>query len=243
MSGVRYAVLIPARHGSTRLPGKVLLDRSGKFLVQHVVERALEAPGNPRVVVLTDDDRVEAAVRSFGGEVLGTSPDHPSGTDRCAEAAGVVEADVFVNLQADEPLVDPGDLGLLAEAAAAKDTDLATLGHPFTDERALADPNAVKAIVGPDGFALDFRREVARRAVPAGAEVLHHLGIYAWRRDRLLAFAALPPSPRERAERLEQLRAVEDGWRIRVLVARRPAFGIDTPEDYEAFLREIGRGD
>ena len=240
MSPVRYAVLIPARLGSTRLPGKVLLDRSGKYLVQHVVERACEAPGDPRVVVLTDDDRVVAAVRSFGGEVLLTSPAHPSGTDRCAEAAGVLDAEVLVNLQADEPLIDPRDLGRLAEAAAAADTDLATLGHPFAGPRALADPNAVKAIVAPDGFALDFRREAPDPA-PAGAEVLHHLGIYAWRRERLLAFAALAPSPRERAERLEQLRAVEAGWRIRVLVSARPAFGIDTPEDYEAFLRELGR--
>ena len=240
MTDVRYAVLIPARLGSTRLPGKVLLDASGKFLVQHVVERALEAPGDPRVVVLTDDDRVVAAVSSFGGEVLMTRPDHPSGTDRCAEAAGVVDADVFVNLQADEPLIDPADLGRLAAAAAAADTDLATLGHPFATDAARADPHAVKAIVDADGFALDFRRQAPER-VPTGAEVLHHLGLYAWRRERLLAFAALPPSPRERAERLEQLRAVEDGWRIRVLVSRRPAFGIDTPEDYAAFLRAIGR--
>ena len=240
MTGVRYAVLIPARLGSTRLPEKVLLDRSGKYLVQHVVERALEAPGSPQVVVLTDDDRVVTAVRSFGGEVLLTRPDHPSGTDRCAEAAEHIDADVFVNLQADEPLIEPVDLARLAEAAAAADTDLATLGHPFTDEAMRGDPNAVKAIVGADGFALDFSRE-APDPEPAGSEVLHHLGLYAWRRGRLLAFTALAPSPREQAERLEQLRAVEDGWRIRVLRSTRPAFGIDTPEDYEAFLREIGR--
>jgi len=235
-----YAVLVPARYASTRLPGKVLLRESGKFLVQHVVERAREAPGRPRVVVLTDDDRVEAAVRSFGGEVLRTRPDHASGTDRCAEAAAAVEAKVLVNLQADEPLVEPADLDRLAEAAASEDTDLATLAHPFASEAARADPHAVKACVGSDGFAVDFRRTVP--APRAGVEVLHHLGLYAWRRARLLAFAAMPPSPREREERLEQLRALEAGWRIRVLVSARPAFGVDTRADYDAFLQEIGRG-
>lgn len=199
MSDLRYAVLIPARLGSTRLPRKVLLDRSGKFLVQHVVERALEAPGEPRVVVLTDREEVVQAVRSFGGEVLLTSSDHPSGTDRCAEAVAGLDADVFVNLQADEPLIEPGDLARLAEAAAEAGTDLATLAHPFASDEVRADPNAVKAIVGPDGFALDFRREDPD-PVRAGAEVLHHLGLYAWRRERLLAFTALPPSPREKAE-------------------------------------------
>lgn len=236
-----YAILVPARWASKRLPGKVLLDESGKPLVQHVVERALRAPGATRVLVLTDDDRVEKAVRAFGGEVMRTSPRHPSGTDRCAEAAPRAGAPVLVNLQADEPLVEPGDLARLAEAAARSDVDLATLGHPFADASEEADTNSVKAVVAPDGFARDFRREPPDEGAREGLEVLHHVGIYAWRLERLLAFAALPPSPREREERLEQLRALENGWRIRVLGATRPALGIDTRADYESFLREIGK--
>jgi 3-deoxy-manno-octulosonate cytidylyltransferase (CMP-KDO synthetase) len=237
--GVRYAVLIPARHGSTRLPAKPLLRETGKFLVQHVQERALRAPGGPRVVVLTDDDRVGAAVRSYGGEVLRTSPDHASGTDRCAEAATRLSEAVLVDLQGDEPLFDPRDLARAAEAAAEPGTDMATLAHPFASPAHRASPHAVKAYVGPDGFAIDFLREEpdpaerARRGLP---EPMHHLGLYAWRRERLLAFAALPRAARETSERLEQLRAVEHGWRIRILVASRPAFGIDTREDYDRFL-------
>ncbi len=232
---LRYAILIPARYASTRLPGKVLLRESGKFLVQHVYERAQDAPGDPLVVVLTDDERVAEAVRSFAGEVRMTSPDHASGTDRCAEAAAALDVDVVVNLQGDEPLVAPDDLGALAQAVDAG-ADIATLGHPFADPAQLDDPNAVKAVRDPGRWALDFCRER-----PGGdGEVLHHVGIYAFRRERLLAFAAMEPSPRERAERLEQLRALEAGWRIRVLDASAPAFGIDTPEDYERFLSVLG---
>lgn len=237
-----YAILIPARYGSTRLPGKVLLRESGKYLVEHVHERALAAPGRPRVVVLTDDDRVEAAVRSYGGEVMRTRPDHISGTDRCAEAERRIDVPVFVDLQADEPLVDPVDLGRLAGACAAPEVDLATLGHPFEDPEAEDDPNVVKVLVDGDGLAADFCRERPVDDRRRGLDVLHHVGIYAWRRERLRAFAALPPSAREQAERLEQLRALEQGWRIRVLEARRPAFGIDTPSDYEAFLRVLDQG-
>jgi 3-deoxy-manno-octulosonate cytidylyltransferase (CMP-KDO synthetase) len=242
--GPAYAVLIPARFGSTRLPGKVLLAESGKYLVQHTQERALAAPGHPQVVVLTDDDRVEAAVRSYGGEVLRTRADHVSGTDRCAEALATLSAPVVVNLQADEPLLAPADLARLAAAAARDDVDIATLAHPFEHRAHEADENAVKALVGPDGFATDFVREApsaARRAGPPSLRVLHHLGVYAWRRERLRDFATLPPSPREKAERLEQLRAVERGWRIRVLVAERPALGIDTRADYERFLEILAR--
>jgi 3-deoxy-manno-octulosonate cytidylyltransferase (CMP-KDO synthetase) len=233
-----YAVLIPARIGSTRLPEKPLLRESGRFLVQHVQERALLAPGSPRVVVLTDDDRIEAAVRSYGGEVMRTRADHASGTDRCAEAATRLPEPVLVDLQGDEPLFETADLAALAEAAARPSVDMATLAHPFASPEHEASPHAVKAVVGPDGFAIDFRRE--RPAPPLAA--LHHVGVYAWRRQRLLDFAALRPTPREKAERLEQLRALENGWRIRVLRSSRPAFGIDTREDYDRFLAALASG-
>jgi 3-deoxy-manno-octulosonate cytidylyltransferase (CMP-KDO synthetase) len=242
-----YCVLIPARLGSTRLPEKALLRESGKYLVQHVHERAWSAPGSPRVLVLTDDERIVAAVRSYGGEALLTSKDAPSGTDRCAEAAERLfgrdaTSPVVVNLQGDEPLVEPADLARVAQAAAEPGTDLATLAHPFATREDAARESAVKAYVGADGFAIDFRRTLAR---PGDGDLahrtpLHHVGIYAYRPERLLAFArGLPPSRRERAERLEQLRAVEAGWRIRVLAASRPGFGIDTREDYDRFLAVV----
>jgi 3-deoxy-D-manno-octulosonate cytidylyltransferase len=238
---MRYAILIPARYASTRLEGKVLLRESGKYLVQHVHERALAAPGSPRVIVLTDDDRIEAAVRSYGGEVRRTRPDHASGTDRCAEVAADLDVDVVVNLQGDEPLIEPADLARVARAAAEEGVDLATLAHPFADAAHEADPNAVKAVVEPDGTARDFCRVVPDARARAGARVLHHLGIYAFPRPRLLAFAALPPTERERARRLEQMRALDAGWRVVVLESARPALGIDTREDYEAFLAALRR--
>src|SRR5687768_11316532 len=138
-----YAILIPARYGSTRLPGKMLLRETGKYLVQHTHERALAAPGNPRVVVLTDDARVEAAVRSFRGEVLRTRADHASGTDRCAEAAAHLPEPVVVNLQGDEPLVEPGDLHRLALAVAGDGADLSTLAHPFARDLDMVPPQVV----------------------------------------------------------------------------------------------------
>lgn len=219
----------------------MLLAESGKPLIQHVVERAAQAPGRPRVIVLTDDDRVEAAVRAFGGEVRRTRSDHASGTDRCAEAAADLVEGVVVNVQGDEPLVEPDDIAALAAAVAEGDADIATLGWPFAEDADLADPHAVKAVRDAEGRALGFtRREDRARALAAGGgEILHHVGIYAFRRDRLLAFPALPRTPGEVEERLEQLRALEHGWRIRVLDASAPAFGIDTRADYEAFLRVV----
>jgi 3-deoxy-manno-octulosonate cytidylyltransferase (CMP-KDO synthetase) len=239
---VPYAVLIPARWGSTRLPGKVLLRASGRYLVEHTYERARRAPGVARVCVLVDDDRVEAAARAFGAEVCRTRGDHASGTDRCAEAAAGIPEAVVVNLQADEPLVEPRDLAALAGAVAAGGCAMATLAHPFESPAARASPHAVKVRVRPDGLAADFSRGEPGpgASAPAGpSEVLHHLGIYAFPREGLLAFAAMPPSPRERAERLEQLRALEAGWRIRVLPASAPGAGVDTPADYAAFLARL----
>jgi 3-deoxy-manno-octulosonate cytidylyltransferase (CMP-KDO synthetase) len=237
--GAGYAILIPARYGSERLAGKVLLAESGKYLIQHVYERACRAPGVDTVIVLTDDDRVEAVVRSFGGRVLRTRADHTSGTDRCAEAAAGLSEDVIVNVQGDEPLFEPTDLAALARAVSEDGADIATLGWPFESEGHLADPNAVKAVVGPGGWALDFCRgaEAAHATAAAGGgHIWHHVGIYAFRRERLLAFPQMAPTAREKAERLEQLRAHENGWRIQVLRASAPAFGIDTRADYDAFL-------
>lgn len=241
MSG--YAVLIPARYGSTRLAAKALLRESGKYLVQHVYERALQAPGVSLVLVLTDDERVAEAVRSFGGGVRMTSAAHVSGTDRCAEAAADLPHQVIVNVQGDEPLFAPADLGQLAAAVAAG-ADIATLGAPFDSEGARRALSAVKALVGPEGLAVGFQRawpSPAEQRRLGAEQVWHHVGIYAFARSRLLEFPRLKPSEGEQRERLEQLRALEHGWRIRVLPASAPGFGIDTREDYDAFLRRLAR--
>ena len=222
----------------------MLLAESGKPLIQHVYERAAAAPGAPRVVVLTDDERVEAAVRAFGGEVRRTRPDHASGTDRCAEAAAQLDEPIVVNVQGDEPLLEPADLAALAEDVAASGADIATLGWPFEDGAAMDDPHAVKAVRDPEGWALGFTREAARARALAGevGEILHHVGIYAFRRERLLAFPGLARTSGEIAERLEQLRALEHGWRLRVLDASGPAFGIDVRADYDRFLARLRDG-
>lgn len=237
-----YVVLIPARYGSTRLEAKALRRAAGKPLVQHVHERALAAPGAKGVLVLTDDERIAEAVRAYGGEVRMTRADHPSGTDRCAEVAATLEVDAVVNLQGDEPFVEPADLARLAVAVSEGGADLATLATPFASPAELADPSAVKALVDGDGVASDFQRTAPtaeRLAGPPRLYALHHVGIYAFRRTRLVEFAAMPPSPREQAERLEQLRAVEAGWRIQVLPASAPAFGVDTAEDWSRFEERL----
>lgn len=220
----------------------MLLAESGQPLIQHVYERAAAAPGEPRVIVLTDDDRVQQAVEGFGGEVRRTRPDHASGTDRCAEAAAALEEPIVINVQGDEPFLEPTDLATLAEDVAASGADIATLGWPFGTEEGLHDPHAVKAVRDRAHWALGFSREAARAQALAGAagEILHHIGIYAFRRERLLAFPGLERTEGELGERLEQLRALEHGWRLRVLDASGPAFGIDVRADYDRFLGLLG---
>ncbi len=239
-AGTRYAVVVPARIGSTRLPEKPLLRETGKYLVEHVVDRARRAPGVVRVVVATDDPRIEAAVASFGGEAMRTAPTHESGTARCAEVAARIDVPVVVNVQGDEPAFEPADLARLAEAAARPDVDVATLAHPIEDPAEAARPSVVKVVLRTDGTALYFSRApIPFDRVRGGAAVpaLGHVGIYAFRRQRLLDYVRLPAGVLAGLESLEQLRALEAGWRIAVLPASRPALGIDTPEDYARFVR------
>ena len=220
--------MIPARLASTRLPEKVLLKETGKFLVQHVYERAQRIRGASEVVVATDHRRVHAAVESFGGCAVMTSPDHQSGTDRAAEVARSRGAALVVNLQADEPELEPADVEALIAAMQESGARMGTLVFDRLTDADQADSSVVKAVV-EDGWAVDFRRE----PTPGGQR---HLGIYAYTADYLQEFTRLDPTPRERQRRLEQMRALDHGVKLRAVTARHCGIGIDTPADYRAFL-------
>jgi len=238
------AIVIPARYASQRLPGKPLLRQTGKYLVQHVYERACRVRSADRVVVATDDPRIVAAVESFGGKVMLTRRDHPSGTDRVAEVARSLDADVIINLQGDEPLIDPAALDLLASLLEQHDdADMATLAVPITSMEQWQSTSCVKVVCDAAGRALYFSRApipFVRDGRPDFAAeppvFLQHLGLYAYRREFLLALASLPPEPLEELEKLEQLRVLALGRRIHVGVVRHAATGVDTRGDYERFV-------
>jgi 3-deoxy-manno-octulosonate cytidylyltransferase (CMP-KDO synthetase) len=248
---VRAVGVIPARFAATRFPGKPLAPIAGKPLVQRVWEGARSAKRLERVLVATDDARIAEACRSFGAEAVLTSHAHPTGTDRIAEAAAGLDADVIVNVQGDEPLIE----GHVIDAAlAALDEDpgaaLSTVAHPADDED-LDDPNRVKLVLDRRGRALYFSRSripYPREAAPSGAlglRWLQHVGLYAYRRPFLLQFVRLPQTPLERCEALEQLRALEHGHAIRVAVVEGwRSVPVDVPADVarvERALREAGR--
>ncbi|MHC4959899.1 MAG: 3-deoxy-manno-octulosonate cytidylyltransferase [Planctomycetota bacterium] len=221
-------LVIPARLASTRLPEKVLLDETGKYLMQHVYERALLVEGADEVVIAADDERVRAAAASFGGNVVLTSPDHPSGTDRAAEVARTRGPELIVNLQADEPELEPDDVAALVADMRRSAAEMGTLVFPELSDADQADPSVVKALV-EDGWAVDFRRE----PTPGG---MRHLGIYAYTADWLQRFTGLEPTANETGRKLEQMRAIDNGVRLRAVQARHCGIGIDTPEDYAAFV-------
>jgi len=229
----RVLVVIPARLRSTRLPRKVLLRETGKYLVQHVHERAVRIPGADDVVVATDDEAVLAAVESFGGRAVLTSPEHASGSDRAAEVARGRDVSLVVNLQADEPEIDPDDVAGLIEAMQP-DVEMGTLVCERLTEAEQQDPSVVKAVV-EKGWAKDFRRD----PTPGAAR---HLGIYAFRADFLQDYTRLPRTAREKERRLEQLRALDHGHSIRAVAARHASIGIDTPEDYAEFVTRCRGG-
>lgn len=246
---MRVTVVIPARYGSTRLPGKPLLRATGKYLIQHVYERATQAKAADRVIVATDDTRIMAAVLSFGGTAVMTRADHQSGTDRIAEVAAGLDADAIINLQGDEPLFDPAWLNRLATLLAESDVEVATLATPIRDRETYRSPNAVKVVRDDAGRALYFSRSpvpFVRDAEPDfGADsprFLLHLGVYAYRRETLLRLAALPPHPLEQAEKLEQLRWLGAGVRIAVGTVAAAHRGVDTPADYAAFVEACRAG-
>ncbi|NIA21321.1 MAG: 3-deoxy-manno-octulosonate cytidylyltransferase [Anaerolineaceae bacterium] len=244
---MKAVCIIPARYASVRFPGKPLARQTGKFLIQHVYERALEAQCFEQVIVATDDQRILDAVRSFGGAARMTRQDHPSGTDRIAEVAAHLEAEAIVNLQGDEPDIRPRLLkGLVDLLADNPKAEMATLAARFTNAAEVADPNVVKVVVGRNSRALYFSRSgipFDRAAHLQGGPItvgnyLKHIGLYAYRREFLLQFPLLPQTPLEKLESLEQLRALEHGHTILVAEVDYQSRGIDTPEDYAAFVAE-----
>jgi 3-deoxy-manno-octulosonate cytidylyltransferase (CMP-KDO synthetase) len=242
---VNTAIIIPARYASSRLPGKPLLRTTGKYLIQHVYERACQSRRAKVVVVATDDPRIVAAVQSFGGQVVMTRRNHPSGTDRVAEAARTIDADIIVNLQGDEPLIDPEALDLLPELIERDSAiDVATLAVPITTLEQWHNPNCTKVVCDADGRALYFSRSpipFVRDAQPdfqaEPPQFLQHLGLYAYRRHFLFKLAASPPAPLEQLEKLEQLRVLALGGRISVGQVQHAAIGVDTRADYEQFVQ------
>lgn len=238
----RIVAAIPARYASTRLPGKPLLPIAGRPMIEHVYRRVAEAPGLARVVVLTDDERIARAVAAFGGAWEMTPADCASGTDRIAHAARGWDAGAVVNVQGDEPLIDPQAVAALAAHLAAHPEDpMVTLAAEALPEE-VDDPHAVKVVCDRAGYALYFSRStIPYRRQAGGPRPLKHIGVYGYQRATLLRLAALPPSPLETSESLEQLRALENGIRIRVLETRHPVPGVDTPEDLERVERLLTR--
>ena len=250
--------LIPARYASTRLPGKALLEIAGQPMIWHVYQRARQAPVLGRVLVATDDERILRAIQERGGEAVMTRPDHASGTDRLAEVAAGLDCDLVVNLQGDEPLMRPEVItAAVAPFLTEPGLRLGTAATPITSGEEYRDPAAVKVVLDERGFALYFSRSPLphfRLDTPAGGAdnvfrdpatgltALKHLGLYVYRRETLLWLAGLPPTPLERAEKLEQLRALGHGCPIRVVTVDYSPLGVDTPEDLERVRRIMEAG-
>ena len=229
--------IIPARYASTRFPGKPLALIHNKPMIQHVYERGKEADLD-ELFVATDDERIKKTVESFGGKVIMTHPNHASGTDRCAEAARILnlkDTDFVINIQGDEPFIRKEEINLLANLFDNQKIEIATLCKPITTEEEMNNPNKVKVVFTNSNRALYF----SRAAIPNGHSALcpynahKHLGIYAYRNDVLQRITQLPVSSLEKTEKLEQLRWLEDDYTIHVLICAHESIAVDTPEDLE----------
>ena len=243
-------IIIPARYASTRLPRKLLLSETGKPLIQHTYEAALKATLPRSVMVACDHSEIFEAVRKFGGNVVMTDPNAPSGTDRIAEvAAAMNDADIVVNVQGDEPELSGESIDLVIRMLADHpDAVMSTLATPIRSRKQLEDPACVKVVFDKNGTALYFSRSVIPHPRNWSDALLtvepplfyQHVGMYAYRRDFLLHLTQLPQSPLEKTESLEQLRVLDNGYEIMVGVVDEPSFGIDTPEDYNKLLYRVG---
>ena len=240
---MKVLACIPARYDSQRFAAKVLAKNTGKFLIQHTWEkvRLAELPG--KVIIAADDERVAAAAESFGAECVLTSPEHKSGTDRIAEAVVDIDVDIVVNLQADEPEIEPANIDYLAQLLIDNpDYPMATLAADFQNAEQIANDNIVKVITDCNNKAIYFSRSVIpydreKAGVGDVRNYLRHIGIYAYRKEFLLKITALPQTPLEKLEKLEQLRAIENGYPILVGKVEHICDGIDTPQQYDEFVK------
>lgn len=242
---MKIVAIIPARYASTRFPGKPLADIAGKSMIQRVVERVSACKGLTAVLVATDDERIREHVESLGYRAIMTGAHHMSGTDRCREALHLsgIDADAVINIQGDEPFVEPAQIEQLMELIARPGVAIATLAKPVTGEAQLTDPSKVKVVLSQTGAALYFSRQPIpyRRDIPVadwlnGQVYYKHLGLYAFRSAVLEEVCSLAPSPLELAESLEQLRWLENGYAIQVGITTIETPAIDTPEDLQAVL-------
>jgi 3-deoxy-manno-octulosonate cytidylyltransferase (CMP-KDO synthetase) len=244
---VKIVAVIPARYESTRFPGKVLAKETGKYLIQHTYEQVSKAKLVEKVIIATDSEKVFSACKSFGADCVMTSVSHISGTDRIAEAVEKIETDVVINVQADEPEIEPSNIELLAQLMTDNpQAKMATLVAKFESKEQITNPNIVKVIIGKDRFAKYFSRSVipyCRKNGPVGDinDYYRHLGIYAYTKDFLLHITKLPAGKLEQIEQLEQLRVLEYGFQILTGLVRHIDPGIDTPEQYNEFVKRIKR--
>lgn len=235
--------IIPARLGSTRFPGKVLADKTGKPLIVHVVEQVRRARRVSQIIVAADDQRIVAAVEKFGGQAVLTRSDHPNGTSRIAQVAAQLEpqtSNLIVNVQGDEPQIEPRVIDELVDALVADtQVQMATVASDFSEDENPADPNITKVVVDQHGRAMYFSKSLIPfdRDGTGGLRPLKHPGIYAYRRDFLLKYVTLGPTPLEQVEQLEQLRALEHGYSIAVVKTICRHHGIDTAQQYDEFVR------
>jgi 3-deoxy-manno-octulosonate cytidylyltransferase (CMP-KDO synthetase) len=241
---MQAVIVIPARYGSSRLPGKPLAHIQGKPLIAHVYGQAALATRFSRVLVATDDVRIADVIEKIGGTAIMTSATHQSGTDRVAEAMQDLDADIVVNLQGDEPFIDPRDLDNVADALAHDPSaEMATLKQPILDERDFFDPNVVKVVCDDRGYAMYF----SRAGIPYHRDggfvgAYRHVGVYAYRSDFLMSFASTQKGTLEDREGLEQLRALQMGAKIRMIDAHSRSIGIDTPEDLARAQHHTAKG-
>ncbi|MGA8555589.1 MAG: 3-deoxy-manno-octulosonate cytidylyltransferase [Candidatus Acidiferrales bacterium] len=231
-------VVIPARYAAARFSGKPLIPIAGKPMIQHVVEQVRQATFPTRILIATDDERIKTAAEAFAGEAILTRADHRNGTDRVAEVAAHIMADLYINVQGDEPLIDPGTIDAVAAVMVEDESiQLATPCCVINHKNEIMDPNVVKIVQDFDGNALYFSRAPVPWVRDTGAKVAaqhcKHIGVYGYRRDALLEFPTLPPGELERIEQLEQLRWLENGFRIRVVETEYDAISVDVPADVE----------
>jgi 3-deoxy-manno-octulosonate cytidylyltransferase (CMP-KDO synthetase) len=240
---VKIVVVIPARYSSTRFPGKVLAKDTGKFLIQHTWEQANKAKLPVRIIIAADDKRVTDAAHSFGAECVMTSKDHQSGTDRIAEIVKELDVDIVINIQADEPEIDPENIDFLGRLLTEHPNALmATLATDFAETEQVSDANIVKVITDNSGRAIYFSRSAVpydrvEKGVGPIDNYLRHIGIYAYRKDFLMEITRLPQTNLEEIEKLEQLRVIENGFSILVGKVKHTTDGIDTPEQYAEFVK------